>query len=91
MSYGMSKAMNGKNGDIELMKNIIPLNYFMAFFDAILVLVFVFAGVLLLLTVKKFSYQIYHNSKCKIILTLVMWSTGMALQVSSYFLQLWKG
>lgn len=56
MSYGMSKVINENNGDIELIKIIILLNYFLAIFNAILVLVFVFAGVLLLLTLKKFSH-----------------------------------
>jgi len=80
LSYGVYEAHTDVNEqNILLLEKIIPLNSFMAIFETILVFIFVTTGIVLLLTLKKFSHSIYHNSVCKIIFTLVMWSMGMAL------------
>jgi uncharacterized protein YhhL (DUF1145 family) len=64
-----------------------PLNIFLAVFGGILVIIFLSTGIYLLRTLKKYSDQIYKNSRCKIVFTIVMWSCGILIQVVAYVLQ----
>jgi hypothetical protein len=50
-------------------------------------MIFLSTGIYLLRTLKKYSDQIYKNSRCKILFTLVMWSIGVMIQVGTYILQ----
>lgn len=63
------------------------MNLFLAVFGGILVVTFLSTGIYLLRTLKKYSDQIYKNSRCKILFTLIMWSCGIIIQVATYVLQ----